>query len=152
MSELSRPERILSPPSVAAHVDEVCDRFEAAWTAGERPRIEDYLGATPEPQHAALLQELVLLDVWYRRLAKENPQIQDYQAPFPGLDSAWLEGAVAATPAGDTGPWSARFGETDPKPESQPPHAPLAPEQPAESAAAILGRHADPKAGAMHQE
>jgi len=32
-------------PLTINRMDEVCDRFEAAWKAGLRPRIEDYLGA-----------------------------------------------------------------------------------------------------------
>ena len=33
--------------SAAQRVDAVCLRFEAALTAGEQPRIEDFLGPTP---------------------------------------------------------------------------------------------------------
>ena len=33
------------PPSVAARIDEVCDRFEADWQAGRQPRIEEVLAA-----------------------------------------------------------------------------------------------------------
>jgi hypothetical protein len=33
-------------PSMINRMDEVCDRFEAAWQAGLRPRIEDYLKET----------------------------------------------------------------------------------------------------------
>ena len=32
-------------PLTINRMDEVCDRFEAAWKVGLRPRIEDYLGA-----------------------------------------------------------------------------------------------------------
>ena len=36
-------------PSLGGRVEELCDRFEAAWKAGRRPPIEDYLGEVPEP-------------------------------------------------------------------------------------------------------
>ena len=39
-------------PSQITRVEEVCDRFEAAWKAGLRPRIEDYLGETADPGSA----------------------------------------------------------------------------------------------------
>jgi hypothetical protein len=39
----------------------VCDRFELAWQASQRPRIEDYLDDTPEPERSILLRELVAL-------------------------------------------------------------------------------------------
>ena len=35
--------------SLARQVDEVCLRFEAAWQAGQRPRIEEHLADHPEP-------------------------------------------------------------------------------------------------------
>ena len=37
-------ERSRLPLDVLDALDRVCDRFEAAWGRGERPRVEDYLG------------------------------------------------------------------------------------------------------------
>lgn len=34
--------------SFSAEIDAICDRFEAAWKAGQQPRIEDYLCLLPE--------------------------------------------------------------------------------------------------------
>ena len=60
-----------SPPGrqleLAQWVDEVCDRYEAAWQSGWRPRLEDYLGEAPEPQRTNLLHELIRLEVEYGR-------------------------------------------------------------------------------------
>ena len=56
------------PLPEAEHVDRTCDRFEAAWRAGERPRIEDYLAELPAGDRPALLRHLVALDADYRRL------------------------------------------------------------------------------------
>src|SRR5438093_915855 len=33
---------------LARQLDQVCDRVEATWEAGEHPQIEDYLGELPE--------------------------------------------------------------------------------------------------------
>ena len=76
--------------------DAECDRFESAWRAGRRPRIEDHLAAVPEAQRPALLRELVLLETDYRRLAGEQPSAEEYLARFPGLDRAWLQAVLAA--------------------------------------------------------
>jgi hypothetical protein len=36
------------PVSGMRRVDEICERFEGAWKAGQRPRIEDYIGQGAE--------------------------------------------------------------------------------------------------------
>jgi tetratricopeptide (TPR) repeat protein len=92
-------------PELAAYVDEVCDRFEAAWQAGRRPRIEDFLAGAPAAAAGVLLRELVLLEVEYRRRAGEGAQTAQYQERFPALPPAWLTEAEEAS-AG-VGPGSA---------------------------------------------
>ena len=90
---------------LSRRVDEVCDRFEAAWkaakSAGARPRIEEYLGEVPGPQRPALLRELIPLEADYRRRAGERPRPEDFLTRFPELDAAWLSAALnaGATPA-----------------------------------------------------
>jgi WD40 repeat protein/tetratricopeptide (TPR) repeat protein len=84
-------------------VDQVCNRFEEAWR-DEPPRIEDFLGDTPEPGRARLLRELILLDVHYRRLRGEPPPLQDYRDRFPALDPTWLAGVeTGVSEAGNGG-------------------------------------------------
>jgi hypothetical protein len=86
------------PLPLARQVSEVCDRFEDQWKTagrtGQRPRIEEYLPDTSPQQREALVRELVLLDVDYRRLAGENPAVEEYGARFPELDEAWLRTAL----------------------------------------------------------
>jgi serine/threonine protein kinase len=77
------------PPSGARQVEGVCTRFEAAWQAGARPALEDYLGDTPEPVRSVLLQELLLLELTYRVRAGERPIPDEYRPRFPGL-ADWL--------------------------------------------------------------
>jgi hypothetical protein len=71
-------------------VDEVCDRFEAAWLAGPRPQIEGYLGALPEPARPALFGELLRLDLHYRRQQLETPTEEELLRDdlAPGRSSA----------------------------------------------------------------
>jgi WD40 repeat protein/tRNA A-37 threonylcarbamoyl transferase component Bud32 len=85
--------------SLARRVDEVCDRFEIAWREGRQPRIEDYLGDATEPERSALLRELLLLDIHYRRQRGETPQVEDYGPRFPELDAEWFADTRAAEQA-----------------------------------------------------
>ena len=48
--------------SPSQHVDEVCDRFEAAWLAGQRPGVKEYLGEASEPERSDLFRELLKLE------------------------------------------------------------------------------------------
>jgi len=53
--------------SHASVIGEICDGFESAWQAGERPRVEEYLSRLPETVAAdarrELLRELVMIDL-----------------------------------------------------------------------------------------
>jgi len=70
-----------------AELERICDRFESALRAGERPRIEDELPALPEPARGTLLVDLIALELAYRRRADERPEPAEYLARFP--ESAW---------------------------------------------------------------
>jgi hypothetical protein len=119
MSERLRVEPDFLPPAVEALVDEACDQFEAACQkaglSGPLPCIEDYVADVASAERGILVQELIPLDVHYRRRRSETPRPQDYQDRFPGIDPQWLAGAVEASqePHGQamghwqTGPWKA---------------------------------------------
>jgi eukaryotic-like serine/threonine-protein kinase len=70
--------------------DKVCTRFETAWRGGQRPRIEDYLADSADAEYTALLWELILLDVYHRRLRGEVPHADDYTSRFRGFDATLL--------------------------------------------------------------
>ena len=53
------------PSSVLERIDQVCDRFEAVWLVGQRPRIDDYLRDVPEAERSGLLNELLRLERVY---------------------------------------------------------------------------------------
>jgi Tfp pilus assembly protein PilF len=103
MSEIPGSGNESLHPSLARHVDAICNSFEQAWKAGVRPCLEDYLSATPESERPALLRELIALDMAYRRMAGEQPQAEEYLARFPGVVlSAPSAGATAPAPTGAT--------------------------------------------------
>jgi serine/threonine protein kinase/formylglycine-generating enzyme required for sulfatase activity len=103
---------------VARRPDDACARFEEAWRAGRRPRLEDYLQDLEEPERSALLHALLPLELAYRRRRNEPVTPGDYERRFPGdaeLIRALCRDTVAVSaelsaPAGtspqplDTGP------------------------------------------------
>ncbi|WP_169976690.1 tetratricopeptide repeat protein [Tautonia rosea] len=71
-------------------IDECCDRFEAAWLRGDRPRIEDYLSEVPESDRSSLIRELLVVELAYRRRSGEAPTSEDYVDRFFDGDSDTL--------------------------------------------------------------
>ena len=84
MSDATPTEEGNRSPSLGGRVEAVCDRFEAAWKAGGRPRIEDYLGDLPEPGRSALLHALLELELAYRDRAGEPTDAGRIRAAVPG--------------------------------------------------------------------
>jgi WD40 repeat protein/tRNA A-37 threonylcarbamoyl transferase component Bud32 len=82
------------PAALARSVDQACNRFEAAWKARQRPRLEEYAGLPQDPDFLPLVRELILLDLYYRRRAGDIPAASDYLGRFPSLEARWLEDAV----------------------------------------------------------
>src|SRR5439155_5853237 len=78
--------------SMQLRLEEGCARFERGWQAagsgGLPPRIEEYLGNAAGAERLALLRELLLLDVHYRRRRGENPGANYYAARCPGEATA----------------------------------------------------------------
>jgi serine/threonine protein kinase/predicted Zn-dependent protease len=102
MTDNPLPSASSLPLSLQQCIDEACNRFELAWQAGQRPRLEDVLSGRPEPERAIMLQELIALDIAYRRRAGEQPQPEEYRARFPEL-ADW-SGALLERTIADTGP------------------------------------------------
>jgi serine/threonine protein kinase len=71
------------PPDLAVKVEQVGHAFEAAWKAGGRPALEPYLADSPPAVRAALLRELLRLDLAYRVRHNEKPMPDEYRARFP---------------------------------------------------------------------
>jgi serine/threonine protein kinase len=72
-----------SPLSLEKRVDDACDRFEAAWRAGQRPRLEEYLADVPRPDQPALLRALLLLKIEFRSEEGDKPTSEEYEQRFP---------------------------------------------------------------------
>jgi serine/threonine protein kinase len=94
----------LVPPDPASQLDSVCRAFDAAWTAGERPRLESYLRDVLPPLRGPLFCELLRLDLSNRWRKDEKPTPEEYYLRFPadvGLVQAIFRDAptAAGTPA-----------------------------------------------------
>src|SRR5439155_25535180 len=86
------------PLPLARQVEATYQRFESAWRAGQRPRIEDHLGSLPEPARAVLLPELLELELSGRRRAGEAVRPEEYRQRFP--EHAALIGSLFREAAG----------------------------------------------------
>ncbi len=85
----------LDSTRIARDVDEACDRFEAAWRKGDRPRIESFFGGTIASDSLVLLRHLLELELDYRGGIGESPGLSEYRRRFPGhedlIDSIFAE-------------------------------------------------------------
>jgi serine/threonine protein kinase len=98
-SDLSR-----LPLEAGKDLDAICERFEAAWRGPSKPRIEDFLKDHRDGDvYPVLEQELILLEVYYRRRDGEDPRLEDYAARFPKLKRSWLESAFQEHVPGEPG-------------------------------------------------
>jgi serine/threonine-protein kinase len=64
-------------------MEALCDDFDAECQAGRIGKIEDYLARVDEAQRGTLLEELLALELWYRRKRKEQPSAAPYELRFP---------------------------------------------------------------------
>lgn len=98
------------PPEAGRYIDEQCHRFEAAWKAagdsGPPPRLEEFLPLSAGDR-GPLLEELIALDLHYRRRRGEQPRPDEYQGRFPDLEAGHLSDAFFYPPPGDAPPTSA---------------------------------------------
>jgi eukaryotic-like serine/threonine-protein kinase len=88
------------PKKALGRLEQVCCRFEEAWQAGGRPRLEDFVAGPEGDERLALLHELLRLEVHYGRRAGECPSAAEYQARFPEA-TAVLQEVFAPSPAPD---------------------------------------------------
>src|SRR5262245_9612604 len=76
------PQATSLPLSVLRRAVAACDAYEAAWRAGNRPRLEDHLPAA-DADRPALLRKLLELELELRCAAGEVPSLADYRSRFP---------------------------------------------------------------------
>lgn len=93
------------PVAALERIDDICIVFENAWRRGESPSIEATLAqaqsgdkhATESPaERAALLAELITLDIDYRVRQNEQPDAEEYRERFPD-DLKLIQNAFDAT-------------------------------------------------------
>ncbi len=90
------PERLLpagsQPLSHLQQIDSCCDAFEAAWLAGDRPALEDFLDRAPAAVRNQLLRELLAIELEYRRDELGKPMTaQQVIALHPALTDSIAE-------------------------------------------------------------
>ena len=61
------------PLATLLEIEEVCDRFEHAWLAGERPDLASFLAESPGPARARMLHGLLTIELDYRLSTGETP-------------------------------------------------------------------------------
>ena len=83
--------------SAELRVDAVCQRYESEWKAGRRPQLEEFLVTVSGAERIALLRELLLLELGYRRRVGENPREEEYLERFPEATAALMT-ALFVTP------------------------------------------------------
>jgi len=72
------------PIAALERIDDLCAEFERKWQANDPPSIESVLATEDQPlERSALLAELILLEVDYRRRRGETSTKQEYLERFP---------------------------------------------------------------------
>jgi hypothetical protein len=81
------------PITAKLRLDRICKDFEEAWRREPCPNIDPFLREVPAAERHPFLQELILLDLEYRRRNQCRCPVEDYLQQFPELDPAWLRDA-----------------------------------------------------------
>jgi serine/threonine protein kinase/formylglycine-generating enzyme required for sulfatase activity len=69
--------------SSSQRMSHACELFAQAWREGRKPTIENYLENSSDSERAALLWDLLALEVELRCAAGEEPTVAEYQGRFP---------------------------------------------------------------------
>src|SRR5262249_36779120 len=103
------------PVHLAYHINRVCDRHEAAWRAGRRPRIEDARAHEHGAARAGWRRGLLAAELGAGRQVGEVPDRREYLERFPD-EAAAIEAAfdlVAMRPS--SGPGATSIGGEAPE-------------------------------------
>ena len=63
-------------------ISEICDRFESHWAEEIRVRAEEYLDQVTEEFRPQLLEQLVQIELWWRRHDAVKPSLQEFTKRF----------------------------------------------------------------------
>jgi serine/threonine protein kinase len=83
----------------AQRIHPFCEEFESQWRAGGRPRIEEFLERAQEPDRAALVRELLFLEIEIKRERGEATTEGDYRSRFPDAAGDIASALAASWPA-----------------------------------------------------
>ncbi len=111
----SHPDDDTLALSVVERHDRICDRFEFAWQAGERPRLESFLHEVPEDERSVLFVALLRLEI--ESCKADAPTPDEFVARFPAF-AALIE-TVFRDPHG-----APTLGQFDPAATPKPPCIP----------------------------
>ena len=64
--------------SLENQIEQLCDKYEAAWNAGKCPSISKVLEKIPGKHHASILERLIPVDVKLRKQASQPVACEDY--------------------------------------------------------------------------
>jgi hypothetical protein len=64
-------------------IDRICDRFEAAWRAGERPDLALFLAETAGPARAHLFRSLLTIELEFLLSSDSGPEAAAFHERFP---------------------------------------------------------------------
>jgi WD40 repeat protein/serine/threonine protein kinase len=72
-------------PVRQAEADKLCDRFEAAWRAGEEPAIESFLESLKSASRRFAFADLLRVELELIHSAGKEPDLEGYRRRFPDL-------------------------------------------------------------------
>lgn len=99
---------------VRRQIEAACEAFEASWQGGQPLMIDDLLDFLAADNRPELFQELLRIDLEYRRGRGEVPESRDYEVRYPAWSRELAE--VFAAPVHETG--SLRSTIEDPLPDA----------------------------------
>ena len=78
--------------TMAQKLDQYCDEFEAAWQQENSPNLSDYLQRWGTNEHPEILfQELLTIELQYRKQREETFSRDSYESQFPDFSSIILK-------------------------------------------------------------
>lgn len=73
------------PSFLAPDLDRRVEAFEAAWSAGGPPDLEQFLPPSSDSAHLSVLAELIRVDLELRFACGESARLDRYEFIFPAL-------------------------------------------------------------------
>lgn len=75
-------EDLMPSDSIQDRIDELCEQFEEGWRFGRNPPLEEHLEQVAEADRAELFQQLLPVELHWRRRRGEQPTAEEYGARF----------------------------------------------------------------------